>query len=161
MYFFRKTISRRSRGFGFVRFKTEWDANRAIQRLDGRTLGGRRITVQKARYLDCGIKKDVQIPSAVGTRTALHHVKDREQTGGLTDTMFKRTAVKLGSIQGTNQASIVEGGDLKVVKVASSLVSSLKKDLFHSFVATVSPLNVNEGEIQNRLFSQRRVFKLA
>lgn len=73
--------------------------------------------------------------------------------------MFKRNAVKLGSIQGTNQAWIVEEGDLKVVKVASSL-ASLKKDLSHSFVATVSPLNVNEEEIQNWFFSQRRVFKL-
>lgn len=66
--------------------------------------------------------------------------------------MFKRNAVKLGSIQGTNQGWIVEEGDLKVVKVASSRVSSLKKDLSHSFVATKSPLSVNEEEIQNWFF---------
>ena len=40
------------RGFGFVRFKTEWDSNLAIQNLNGRVVGGRRITVQKAKFVD-------------------------------------------------------------------------------------------------------------
>lgn len=41
-----------SRGFGLVRYKTEWDVNRAIQRLNGRLFGGRRISVQKAKNID-------------------------------------------------------------------------------------------------------------
>ena len=36
-------FSGRSRGFGFVHFKTEWDANKAIHNLNGRLIGGRRI----------------------------------------------------------------------------------------------------------------------
>ena len=42
--------SSESRGFRFARFKTEWDANRTIQRLDGRVIDGRRIRVQISRY---------------------------------------------------------------------------------------------------------------
>lgn len=45
-------FSGRSRGFGFVRFKTEWDANKAIHNLNRRLIGGRQIGVQKAKYLD-------------------------------------------------------------------------------------------------------------
>lgn len=41
----RNKKSGRGREVGFVRFKTEWDANRAIQRLDGRIVDGRRIVV--------------------------------------------------------------------------------------------------------------------
>lgn len=49
--------SGRSRGSGFVRFKTDWDANRAIQRLEGRVIDGSRIGVQMARYQDHNQKK--------------------------------------------------------------------------------------------------------
>lgn len=38
----------RSRGFGFVTFKDENDAARAIEQLDGTTLDGRTIRVDKA-----------------------------------------------------------------------------------------------------------------
>ncbi len=38
----------RSRGFGFVTFKDENDATRAIEQLDGTTLDGRTIKVDKA-----------------------------------------------------------------------------------------------------------------
>ncbi len=38
----------RSRGFGFVTFKDENDAARAIEQLDGTTLDGRTIKVDKA-----------------------------------------------------------------------------------------------------------------
>ena len=48
--FLQRDRSSESRGFGFVQFKIEWDANRAIQRLDGRVIDGRRIRVQMARY---------------------------------------------------------------------------------------------------------------
>lgn len=36
-----------SRGFGFVRLKTEWDTNKAISLLNGRLVGGKRFSVQK------------------------------------------------------------------------------------------------------------------
>lgn len=57
VFFPKDRTSGRSRGFGFVRFKTEWDANRAIQRLDGRVIDGSRIGVQMARYQDRNQKK--------------------------------------------------------------------------------------------------------
>lgn len=37
-------------GFGFLRFKTEWDANKAISFFNGRLVGGKRIFVQMAQH---------------------------------------------------------------------------------------------------------------
>ena len=39
----------RGKGFGFVQFKTEWDANKAIRSLNGPMVGAGRIGVQKAK----------------------------------------------------------------------------------------------------------------
>lgn len=36
--------------FGFVRFKTEWDARKSINLLDGHLVGGKRISVQMVKY---------------------------------------------------------------------------------------------------------------
>lgn len=49
--------SGKGRGYSFVCFKTEWDANRATQQLDGRLIHGRRIGIQKAKVLDRSAKK--------------------------------------------------------------------------------------------------------
>lgn len=37
------------RGFAFVRFKTEWVANKAMQKLNGCLIGGRKIQIQMAQ----------------------------------------------------------------------------------------------------------------
>ncbi|HLV90441.1 MAG: RNA-binding protein [Acidimicrobiales bacterium] len=42
----------RSRGFGFVEMPSADEAQRAIEALDGSDLGGRRLTVNKARERD-------------------------------------------------------------------------------------------------------------
>lgn len=39
-----------SRGFGFIRFKTEWDARKVIKLSNGRSIGGKQISVQMAKY---------------------------------------------------------------------------------------------------------------
>lgn len=39
----------RSKGFGFVEYKNEADANTAIEKLNGSELDGRNITVQEAK----------------------------------------------------------------------------------------------------------------
>ena len=39
----------RSKGFGFVELKDDWDAERAIERLDGKRWHGTHLTVCKAR----------------------------------------------------------------------------------------------------------------
>ena len=44
--------SGKGRGFGFVRLKTEWDANRAIKLWNGRALPGRKIGVQQSKVPD-------------------------------------------------------------------------------------------------------------
>jgi RNA recognition motif-containing protein len=41
--------TRRSRGFGFVEFETEAEANAAIQALNGSELNGRNIIVSEAK----------------------------------------------------------------------------------------------------------------
>lgn len=56
----RDKLSGAGRGFGFVQFKTEWDANCAIQRLNGRLVGGRHIGVQKAKFLNRNVKQSDQ-----------------------------------------------------------------------------------------------------
>jgi RNA recognition motif-containing protein len=43
-----------SRGFGFVEMQNEEDAQRAIQELDGRAIGGRPIKVSEAREREGG-----------------------------------------------------------------------------------------------------------
>lgn len=77
--------------------------------------------------------------------------------------------MKAGSEQRKDQAWIEEG-DLKVVKVASSLVSSLKKvvkvassmvlslkEVCDTFVTTVSRLDISGAEIQSWLFSEKSI----
>ncbi|CAH8280762.1 unnamed protein product, partial [Arabidopsis lyrata] len=39
-----------SRGFAFVRYKYKDEAHKAVERLDGRVVDGREITVQFAKY---------------------------------------------------------------------------------------------------------------
>lgn len=45
----------RSRGFGFVTFKTEKEAEKAISEMDGKEVEGRQLTVNEARPLRKGI----------------------------------------------------------------------------------------------------------
>jgi len=42
----------RSKGFGFVEMSTEEEAEKAIQLLNGKDLGGRKITVNEARPME-------------------------------------------------------------------------------------------------------------
>lgn len=56
------------RGFGFVHFKTEWDSNRAIQRLNGRMVGGRCIGVQREKYSDRNGRQSSQKVSIIEKR---------------------------------------------------------------------------------------------
>lgn len=39
-----------SRGFAFVRFKIEWDANKAMEKLHGCQMGDRKINIQMAQH---------------------------------------------------------------------------------------------------------------
>src|SRR5262245_24158997 len=44
----------RSRGFGFVEMSTAGEANKAIQELNGRDVGGRQINVSEAKERESG-----------------------------------------------------------------------------------------------------------
>lgn len=45
-------MSGRSKGFGFVEFETEEEAQKAIEMFDGKDFEGRRITVNEARPME-------------------------------------------------------------------------------------------------------------
>lgn len=131
-------LNGRGRGFGFVRFKTEWDANRAIRSLNGRMVGGRRIGVKKANYVDRNSKKTGYNLAVERTRKALSAVSRQNQ--GVNSTNSPKAS------HGTNQARTEVVGGFKVVKVASSLALALK-EVINSFVGTASCLDVTEGDI--------------
>lgn len=137
----------RGRGFGFVCFKTEWNANRAIQRFDGRVVGGRRLGVQKAKFVDRKTKNSGQRFYSEGRRI---------ESGGAYHQVRRNLiyAKKRVQNQGDDQVWIEGEGDLKVVKVADSLVSSLNQEVCDSFVATVGRVNVSAGDIHLWLLSK-------
>lgn len=62
-----------------LRFKPEWYANHAIQKLNGRLIGGRRIEVQKARYMNRSATKPVHNTSTIVqgnlNRSLVHRTK--------------------------------------------------------------------------------------
>ncbi|XXG47463.1 hypothetical protein AAC387_Pa02g2108 [Persea americana] len=72
-------LNGRGRGFGFVRFKTEWHANRAIRSLNGRMVGGRRIGEQKAKYVDRNSRKTCYSLAVKSTRKAFSAVSLQNQ----------------------------------------------------------------------------------
>ncbi len=51
-------MSGRSKGFGFVEFASDEEANRAIEMFDGTDLGGRTIKVNEARPMEDRPKRD-------------------------------------------------------------------------------------------------------
>lgn len=67
------------REFGFARFKTEWDSNRAIQRLNGRMFGGRRIGVQKEKNSDRNGQQSSQKVPTIEKRVPLFPSKNQGQ----------------------------------------------------------------------------------
>ena len=142
-------LNGRGRGFGFVRFKTEWHANRAIRSLNGRMVGGRRIGVQKAKYVDRNSKKTCYSLAVKSTRKAFSAVSLQNQ--GVNSTYPPKAS------HGTNQAWTEVVGNFKVVKVAASLALALKKEVINSFVGTASCLDVTEGDILRLLTLEVKV----
>lgn len=55
-----------SRGFRLVRYKTEWDVNRAIQQLNGRLFGGRGISVKAVKHIDRNVRNPVRVAPTKG-----------------------------------------------------------------------------------------------
>ena len=125
--------SRKGRGSGFVQYKTESDANRPIQRFDGSLVYGRRIWVQKARVTDHNTKKFGQLKPALEKTDQIVVTDLNRREGSMADLFKVRKAKK-----GFDQVWIEDEGDCKVVKLAASLASSLRKEVDNSFVATVS-----------------------
>ena len=119
-------LSGRGRRFGFVRFKTEWDANRAIQKLYGRLIGGRRIGVQKEKYLDRSNKS-----------SSRHFSQAVKRKTNLKFTMLHQGRGLVSHPSTPDLAWIEQEGNNKVVKIAASLALSFQKEVFSSFVVTV------------------------
>ena len=61
-----------------MRFKTEWDATRAIQKLNGKLVKGKKIGVQKVKYFESSVKKSGQIVPATVFRQ-LHLFSQRRK----------------------------------------------------------------------------------
>eukprot|EP00268_Persea_americana_P059851 TRINITY_DN7393_c0_g2_i2.p1 TRINITY_DN7393_c0_g2~~TRINITY_DN7393_c0_g2_i2.p1 ORF type:complete len:273 (+),score=44.60 TRINITY_DN7393_c0_g2_i2:1124-1942(+) len=144
--------SGKGRGFGFVRYKTEWDANRAIQRFDGSLVYGRRIWDQKARLIDRNAKKFGQVKPAPEKKDQIVATNFNRREGSMADPFKVRKAKK-----GFDQVWIEGERHCKVVKLAASLASSLRKEVENSFVATFYCQDVNENAIQDWLFSKRGI----
>ena len=69
----RERDSNRSRGFGFVEFENDDEADRAVKEGDGKELDGRNITVSEARSKD---------DSSRGSRNGGGYGGDRGSRGG-------------------------------------------------------------------------------
>ncbi len=58
----------RSKGFGFVTFKDEASAEKAIKEMDGKEVGGRQLKVNEARPMrDVGTQSETEAPKSEET----------------------------------------------------------------------------------------------
>eukprot|EP00268_Persea_americana_P059850 TRINITY_DN7393_c0_g2_i1.p1 TRINITY_DN7393_c0_g2~~TRINITY_DN7393_c0_g2_i1.p1 ORF type:complete len:266 (+),score=55.36 TRINITY_DN7393_c0_g2_i1:959-1756(+) len=137
-----------------MRYKTEWDANRAIQRFDGSLVYGRRIWDQKARLIDRNAKKFGQVKAAPEKKFQIVVTDLNRREGSMAD-LLKVSMAK----NRFDQVWIEDEGDCKVVKLAASLASSLRKEVDNSFIATVYCLDVNENAIHHALQKKKNAIQ--
>lgn len=120
-------------GFEFVRFKTEWDAIRAIKRINGRCIGGRNILVQMAKY-----------DSRNKNTGSYYQINKLEWRRGaiLGDVLRHKTA----TINVAASKSQDERQDVWVEKEGFLNVVTMKREAVDTFVAVEARLNVDEKE---------------
>eukprot|EP00268_Persea_americana_P021832 TRINITY_DN21728_c0_g2_i4.p1 TRINITY_DN21728_c0_g2~~TRINITY_DN21728_c0_g2_i4.p1 ORF type:complete len:201 (+),score=32.37 TRINITY_DN21728_c0_g2_i4:129-731(+) len=143
--------SGQGKGFGFVQFKTEWDANRAIKNLNGRVVCGRRIGVQVTKELNRNIK--YSRPSKANRKLEPVIVNQFHERGYWKQRQSTIDVEK----KNKEQVWIEEEGGLKVVKIANSLASSLKQEVRDSYVATVSTIEAFVSDVQEWLLSKGEI----
>lgn len=112
-----------SRGFGFVHFKTEWDARKAISLFHGRVGGGNCISVQMAEFDN---------RNSGGSRVQLSRWETRRSVPGGGADWYSIP------VDGDGKREIGVGRELSlhVVKVPEGVSSALKKEVCDCFVAT-------------------------
>ena len=142
---------RQGKGFGFVRFKTEWDANRAIKNLNGRVVCGRRIGVQVTKELNRNIK--YSRPSKANRKLEPVIVNQFHERGYWKQRQSTIDVEK----KNKEQVWIEEEGGLKVVKIADSLASSLKQEVRDSYMATVSTIEASVSDVQEWFLSKGEI----
>lgn len=108
-------------GRGFVRFKTERDANTAIQRMNGRIVCRRKIGVQIVKV----INRDIKYLRTSEARRGFTSVSVNQLHGR--DSSIQHRGIKVVEKRGNEQVWIEERRGLMVVKIADSLASSLKQ----------------------------------
>lgn len=116
---------------------------------NGRALHGRKIGVQQSKVSDRNSSISRHNFAARGKRTAYNK-------GGQNAFPFSKHSSKgVMPINSEDQVWIVNEGDTQVVKIAESLVSSLKQEVYHSFVATVNRLDVDERDLQEWFYNEK------
>ncbi|KAK8622493.1 hypothetical protein V6N13_117405 [Hibiscus sabdariffa] len=81
-----RKLSRGGKRFGFVRFKNEVDAGRAMERLNGFVVYGFRLTVKLA------IQKERNVASKKRHQSSIDGTEDREKSRSRSDLDFKATS---------------------------------------------------------------------
>lgn len=118
-----------SRGFGFVRFKIEWDVKKSLRSLHGCMIGSRSISVQMAKHVD------LQQTNGECRKRGFHVVLVGVTTNG---------AKAL-----TPNARIVDRDDVEM--------KGSEKEISDSSVATSARLDVEELDIEEWLRSRSGV----
>lgn len=139
------------RGFTFVRFKTEWVANKAMQKLNGCLIGGRKIQIQMAQndygrqHIRMLTRRSLSVPAA-------HRSHRGFPSSHLPPAISKAPGFHPSGhrapLPGHQSAAwTASDGGLAVVKVAASLSSPLREDLKDSFVVTLADYALPEEEV--------------
>lgn len=132
------------RGFGFVCFKTEWDARKAIKILDGCLIGDKFFFVQMAKFVNRNNTGNNVTNNRAGERLM-------DVLGLSKGSLVPLVAASSGSRFARKEVWHEKEGSLHVVKVDEFVSSVLKRAVSYTFVAVGARMCVREEEIEGQL----------
>ncbi|KAK8514610.1 hypothetical protein V6N12_057509 [Hibiscus sabdariffa] len=132
-----RKLSRGGKRFGFVRFKNEVDAGRAMERLDGFVVYSFRLTVKLA------IQKERNVASKKRHQSSIDGTEDREKSRSRSNLDFKATS----SVMPTKKkiSGHVENEDLWWLKRYVSITGNwLSKDVMVNLINVYAPCSASD-----------------